>query len=148
MYSVELKSRAAGWLAFSSLSVAPHYLAYFNELVGGPRNGPNYLLDSNVDWGQDLKLLARYLREDDVDEVKLNYFGVDRCERYGISCVEMKCEPEGGLIAVSVNSLYGLTEKESHCFQWLRQFEPIETIGYSIYLYRLMEDEVDEGGSR
>lgn len=139
----------AGWLAFSSLYIAPHYLAYFNELVGGPRNGPKYLLDSNIDWGQDLKLLARYLRENDIDEVKLNYFGaVPRCERYGISCVVMKCEPEPGLIAVSVNSLYGLTEKESHCFQWLRQFEPIETIGFSIYLYRLTQVEVDEGGSR
>jgi len=36
-------------------TVAPHYLAYFNELAGGPANGFKELADSNLDWGQDLR---------------------------------------------------------------------------------------------
>lgn len=43
---------AVAWSVVSSLSVYPHSLSYFNELVGGPRGGPAHLLDSNIDWGQ------------------------------------------------------------------------------------------------
>ena len=35
-------------------TIFPHYLAYFNELAGGPLNGWRSLADSNIDWGQDL----------------------------------------------------------------------------------------------
>ena len=42
------------WSAASSLWVYPHSLSYFNELVAGPDRGGKYLMDSNVDWGQDL----------------------------------------------------------------------------------------------
>ncbi len=41
------------WLAASSLWIYPHSLSYFNESIGGPLNGPEHLLGSNVDWGQD-----------------------------------------------------------------------------------------------
>ena len=44
----------------SSLAVFPHSLSYFNELAGGPENGPAHLLDANVDWGQDLLELKRW----------------------------------------------------------------------------------------
>lgn len=47
------------------LSVArvhPHHLSYFNEPAGGPENGARHLLDSNLDWGQDLLLLDDWLR--------------------------------------------------------------------------------------
>lgn len=47
------------WSIASSLWIYPHSMSYFNELVGGPRHGHKYLLDSNFDWGQD----AFYLRE-------------------------------------------------------------------------------------
>ena len=46
-----------GWSIISSLSVYPHSLSYFNELVAGPTGGPKHLIHSNVDWGQDLLFL-------------------------------------------------------------------------------------------
>jgi len=46
-----------GWFIFSSLAIFPHYLAYYNELAGGPDNGYLIAVDSNLDWGQDLKRL-------------------------------------------------------------------------------------------
>ena len=49
---------AAAWYAVSVARVHPHYLAYFNEPAGGPANGYRLLVDSNLDWGQDLKGLA------------------------------------------------------------------------------------------
>ena len=38
----------------SSVAVYPDSIAYFNEYVGGPKNGHMYMLDSNSSWGQDL----------------------------------------------------------------------------------------------
>ena len=49
------------WLAASALRVHPYQLAYFNELAGGPARGHSWLVDSNLDWGQDLKTLGREL---------------------------------------------------------------------------------------
>ncbi len=63
------------WLAGANLSIYPNYLAYFNELIGGPARGHLYLADSNIDWGQDLLRLAKYAREHPNEEIKLAYFG-------------------------------------------------------------------------
>ncbi len=51
------------WAVVSSLWYYPHSLSYFNELVGGPKNGHYYLLDSNISWGQDLFYLKEWLDE-------------------------------------------------------------------------------------
>ena len=56
--------------------IHPHYLAYFNEIAGGPRNGYNNLVDSNLDWGQELKGLKRWLDDRNItDPIWLSYFG-------------------------------------------------------------------------
>lgn len=53
-----------------------HYLAYFNEFCGGPREGYRNLVDSNLDWGQDLKTLKAWLDDHGVrDPIWLSYFG-------------------------------------------------------------------------
>jgi uncharacterized membrane protein (GlpM family) len=49
------------WHVGESASVAPHYLAYFNELAGGPSGGSQHLVDSSLDWGQDLPGLKAWL---------------------------------------------------------------------------------------
>ncbi|PID86362.1 MAG: hypothetical protein CSB13_03810, partial [Chloroflexi bacterium] len=46
---------SALFLIFISLWSHPHYLAYFNQLAGGPDNGWRIAVDSNIDWGQDLQ---------------------------------------------------------------------------------------------
>jgi hypothetical protein len=51
------------WLSASSSWVYPHSLSYFNESIGGPLNGAEYLLGSNVDWGQDVRYAADTLRK-------------------------------------------------------------------------------------
>ncbi|HEY1598876.1 MAG TPA: hypothetical protein VGG64_04695 [Pirellulales bacterium] len=67
----------------------PDYLAYFNVLAGGPSNAYRWLVDSSLDWGQDLKALKCWLDEHpddsrDPDRVYLSYFGMARPEHYGI----------------------------------------------------------------
>jgi hypothetical protein len=67
----------------------PHYLAYFNALAGGPAHAYRRLVDSSLDWGQDLKELKRWLDDHpndtrDARRVYLAYFGMARPEYYGI----------------------------------------------------------------
>jgi hypothetical protein len=65
-----------GATAAATLAVAPHYLAYFNAVSGGPARGAEHLIDSNLDWGQDLVGLRRWLRAHAPGErVGLAYFG-------------------------------------------------------------------------
>lgn len=136
------------WYIGSSLYVHPHYLAYFNELVGGPDKGYKYLVDSNIDWGQDLKELKKYMDENNIEKINLSYFGTDSPERYGIkydwlpSVYLRNNEPQKqialplkGLIAISVTNLQGVHFEDNNLFSWLKNYEPIKKIGYSIYVY-------------
>jgi len=52
-----------GWYIISSLSCFPYFLAYSNELTGGPDKTYIYTVDSNLDWGQDLKRLKNWINE-------------------------------------------------------------------------------------
>jgi 4-amino-4-deoxy-L-arabinose transferase-like glycosyltransferase len=60
----------------ATLAISPHYLAYFNRVSGGPAHGAEHLIDSNLDWGQDLVGLRRWLaRNAPGERVGLAYFG-------------------------------------------------------------------------
>lgn len=60
----------------ATLAIHPHYLAYFNLVSGGPDRMPPHLIDSNLDWGQDLVGLRRWIRDHRVEEpIGLAYFG-------------------------------------------------------------------------
>lgn len=76
-------------LAAEAAITWPHYLAYFNLFVGGPENGYRHLVDSSLDWGQDLPGLKRYLDirglQDQAEvPVYLSYFGTSSPTYYGI----------------------------------------------------------------
>ena len=126
----------AAYLMISILSYHPHYIAYFNEFVG-PDNGYKYLLDSNLDWGQDLKGLSLYMNENSIDNIKLSYFGTAMPEYYEINYEQLDCEPTTGMIAISASNLQGLPPSIRNCFVWLRAHEPIHKIGYSIFIYNI-----------
>ena len=124
----------------SSLLIYPHYLAYFNEVVGGPDNGPKILTDSNIDWGQDVKKLKKYLIKDNIEFVCMSYFGQANLEYYKIDYRYLPdnnkyqgLEKINCVVAISVTSLWS-QEGE---FSWLRELNPDKKIGYSIYIYDL-----------
>jgi hypothetical protein len=128
------------WYVISSLLIFPHYLSYFNELVGGSDNGHNYLIDSNLDWGQDLKVLKKWIDDNDVDFINLAYWGKDNPVYRNINYELLECqEPKTGLIAVSVNYLIGFSENWAECMEWLRESDnqPIDKSGYSIFIYNI-----------
>ena len=128
--------------------VYPHYLAFFNQFIGGPRNGYKYLSDSNLDWGQDLKLLKRWMDKNGVQSVNLSYFGHADPVYYGINCAYLPPTPffaKGrdsaprfpGYVAVSVQNLIGVALDPPHrdFYEKLLGSEPVAVIGYSIRVY-------------
>ena len=80
------------WHVGESLSVRPHYLAYFNQVAGGPAQGYRRLVDSSLDWGQDLPGLKAWLdshRRDGTEPVYLSYFGTSRPSHFGIDATRL-----------------------------------------------------------
>jgi len=124
----------------SPFIIYPHFLAYFNDISGGPTNGPSYLVDSNIDWGQDVKKLQKYLRKNNISYVCMSYFGQTKLEYYDIDFRYLPQNPRVSVIknlncvvAISVTSLYSKKGE----FAWLKEFTPTDKIGYSIYIYDL-----------
>lgn len=81
------------WHVTESLAVRPDYLAYFNELAGGSSNGYKHLVDSSLDWGQDLPALKDWLHDNKLEDgrtpVYLLYFGMARQEYYHINAIQL-----------------------------------------------------------
>jgi hypothetical protein len=79
---------AIAGLVGQALAVAlvhPHELSYFNLLAGGPRGGRRVLADSNLDWGQGAKTLARLQRQrPEFQDLTLYYFGDTDPGHYGV----------------------------------------------------------------
>lgn len=144
--------RAALGLACATLAVEgawihPHYLAYFNEAVGGPSHGADYLLDANLDWGQDVTTLARALERRGQPPVWLALYAVEDPSVYGVRGRPLRgCRPVGGWLAISANVRKGLYAAHNPlapprpgCYAWLDRYEPVARPGWSISLYRLPE---------
>lgn len=61
------------WLALIMIVSYPYYLSYYNDFVGGPYNGYKISADSNVDWGQNLKLIANYIQTNNLKNIYIEY---------------------------------------------------------------------------
>ncbi len=138
------------WYAGGTLLNHPHHLAYFNEIAGGPANGWRRLVDSNLDWGQDLKRLAAWMRANGVARIKLSYFGSADPSYYGIDAealpgytsphathVVREIRP-GDVVAVSATNLQGVyvDPEDRPLLARFRALEPIGRAGWSILVYR------------
>ncbi len=113
------------WLAGANLSTFPHYLAYFNEVVGGRSRGHLYLADSNLDWGQDLLRLAAWARTHPDEPLKLAYFGSVPPPAY-VPCRSLpshfdwapRADLDAGTYVVSVTQLLGVYDPEIRRGYW------------------------------
>jgi hypothetical protein len=76
------------------LSAWPHYLAYFNHSIGGPRYAYKHLVQSSLDWGQELPGLRNWLDKNaGQQQVYLSYLGASRPEYYGIHATTLPSFP-------------------------------------------------------
>lgn len=72
------------WNVVAAATIAPYYLAYFNEIAGGPRRGHRHLLDSNLDWGQSAKALRRFMEEQSLPVIYCAFSGNSDPWYYGV----------------------------------------------------------------
>jgi len=136
------------WYSLSSVSIFPSYLAYFNEFVG-PERGYRHLVDSNLDWGQDLKRLKGFMDAKGLEHVYLSYFGTADACYYGIHSIDLpgyynRCGSANGnpaeFLAVSATNLQSVYLPDKKSFAWLLPYEPVIRIGYSIFIYNIRGD--------
>lgn len=118
------------WFTTSSLAAYPHYLAYFNSLVARDK-AHEHLVDSSLDWGQDLPALAAWLDDNASHDqrVYLTYFGSDLPVAYDIEAQRLPIERplqqslhlQGGVYCISatrLQSLYGFAPG-----RWNKEYE-------------------------
>lgn len=119
-----------------SLAVHPHYLMFFNQWIGGPRNGPFYLIQGD-DWGQDQRRLAEWQHENKVHRLLYSYY-VGQPEAWGIVYRQAPCEPKiAGRYALHATEVHRPKRVPPGCFDWLTVDPPDDRIGWSIYLYNV-----------
>jgi hypothetical protein len=148
------------WLAVGTVSVAPHYLAFFNVIAGGPDGGYRFLVDSNLDWGQDLPGLKRYVQENDIERVYLSWFGAAHPEAYGFPFHPLPgfwrfggepaaygfnpFAPAPGVYAISASNLQGVRFADRDLYAWFRRQTPVARIGHSIFVYQVEEQGTND----
>ena len=119
------------WLVAIPLVAWPNYLSYFNEFIGGPENGWKYLRDSNIDWGQDLPTLAKYLNNNKINEIALLYFGEDDPHIYGINFRKLNEEET----KKPTKTAYAISVQYLDWVGWAKNIPPTAKAGYSIFIY-------------
>jgi len=143
--------------AVSVVKIFPSFLAYFNELAGGPDNGYKYVCDSNLDWGQDLKRLAQWVDQNQIKKIYVDYFGGATSQYYlGDKFLSwwgtrppQDLMPEGGYLAISATFLQGGRGQAAPGFKeitgyyrWLNEFSPLTVIGHSIFVYHIPAESI------
>ncbi|OGZ20744.1 MAG: hypothetical protein A2W55_00070 [Candidatus Nealsonbacteria bacterium RIFCSPHIGHO2_02_38_10] len=138
------------WQAIGIIAAYPHFISYYNELAGGPANGYIYAVDSNYDWGQDLKRLVAWTEKNNIDKIYVDYFGGADAKYYlkdkFLSWWGNKNQyeiPLNSYLAVSATFLQGGKGEPAPGFngttgyyRWLGKCEPIR-ISYSIFVYHI-----------
>lgn len=126
-----------GWTIAECWAAHPDYLAYFNEFAGA--HPEKILVESDLDWGQDLYRLNQRLKERQVDHLSLLYFGTAPLEKAGLppyTILSATSPVRRGYVAVSLRYLT-LGNARDGSFGWLCSLTPLERIGKSINLYYL-----------
>jgi hypothetical protein len=164
---------ALTWNSVAVLRVHPHHLSYFNELVGGPEYGWRHLIDSNLDWGQDLLFLKRWVEDHpEARPLRLAYYGAIDPHVVGLEyrlapqgphepalqstgrAFDQESGPQPGWYAISVNLICGKEfsgyDEQGRrvpfprgAYGYYRFFSPVAKAGYSIFIYRVTPEEAN-----
>lgn len=154
-----IRIAAMVWILSGSLNIYPHSLAYFNELAGGPLNGHSYLLDGNIDWGEDLIFLEEWrTRNEQAIPLRIAFWGFLPLKDLEVqidspmSAVRSKqadssgsnSGPLPGWYAVSVSYLRRDYRNGHLDYSHFMELEPIETVGYTVYIFHITDAHSSE----
>ena len=142
------------WQVVTTMRVAPAYMAYGNEAIGGPLEVRRYLSDANVDWGQQLKAVKQYLDQNQIKDCWFAYFAdaAIQPQDYGIPCRRLPT-PSGlwwmklpievppvieGTVLVSESDLEGVESGDGalNPYEAFRGIRPAAIIQDGVYVYQ------------
>lgn len=146
--------------ALEAMASYPHGLSFFNAWVGGPTHGSQYLVDSNLDWGQDLPQLKTWVAQHPDTRVRLTYFGMESPWRYftdkevlvdpppwgkELAAGRTELTPEPAVYAISASVLPGqyFAPEYRDFYRHFRHRTPTAHAGYSILIYDLRSIRTD-----
>lgn len=138
--------------AISGARTYPAYMAYANELWGGPSQTYKLLSDSNSDWGQQLKSVKKYADAHGMKDCWFIYFaqGVVDFRDYGIPCKplptadsqwvaeDMDTPPAvDGPVLISAGDLSGFEYGPGalNPYEQFKQLKPAAVIDYSVFIF-------------
>jgi len=110
------------WLSLSTLSYYPHMIPYMNEWVFDRRLSYKILADSNLDWGQNSRLVEEFLKKN--PDVILN-----------------PDTPISGRVLVRANRLVGIYPDHKPML-WLSRYRPVTHIGYAHLLFVVPANDI------
>lgn len=125
----------------SSVVVSPFWLSYFNELAGGPKNGSRHLIDSNIDWGQDLYRLRNWLYENENKEPifvgYVNYVPIETILDKDVIKI-----PEDVTLLVPGYYAIDIESRIVRGHSYFTEMQAVDRIGYSVNVYYLSETDI------
>lgn len=146
-----------GWYIFESVHVFPYYLTYFNQIAGGPSGGYRYVVDSNLDWGQDAIRLSRWVTDHGIARISVDYFGWTDVGYYlksryvWTTSTQWKSARDflrnnrsDGWLAVSATFLQNSNGEKTFPdsavgnYRWLLDYQPETVVGHSIFVWHIV----------
>jgi hypothetical protein len=147
---------ALGSAAWEAIAIAPYDLAYFNRFAGGPAHGHEWLLDSNLDWGQAHRALKRYADAQNLPMIYCAFNGNSDPWYYGVryqyapgsgnlrTAKDRPARmPDGApreLFAINAMILHSLHFSRPDLYAWLLGRKPLATPGYAWFVFDITRD--------
>jgi hypothetical protein len=135
------------YMIASTLANYPNFIPYFNEATPKDQRFEK-LMDSSLDWGQDLLRLKKYVDDNDIKSIKVDYFGGSVPAYYIPQAKEWHSSygPTSGWLAVSAtfyqsSKLVGEQEGK-WSYGWLDAYKPEAIIGGSILVFNIDQKEL------
>ena len=113
------------WFILSSIFAHPHYIEYFGELAGGSKNGYKFLVDSNLDWGQNQKYVLKYANE------------------HKLKSIYPSRTSDTGHLIINANNYQDVFRRRKP-YAWLHKFKPTGHINYSWLTFNLSVSDYED----
>jgi len=119
---------AIGILAF------PNYIGYFNQIAGGAKGGYKHLIDSNLDWNQNIKRFAKYAKKNNIKDIYQYCWDGSSYQYYGIQNQFLPTTPVNGVVAICAHQYW---IKYDYDFSWVeKHWPPDDIVANGIYVWR------------